>query len=369
MFVAVVSNRLFVLGFGGELMVWDDELSERKMRILKTLIDDYIQTAQPVGSRTISKKHELGLSSATIRNEMADLEEMGYITQPHTSAGRVPSDKGYRFYVDHLMQVETLASDEIKKIRSAIELRLNEIDALINSASDIVSTVTGYTAFALTPLLTKTILRTVQVVQIDERRALVIVVTGGGIVKNSIVRLNTECTSDEMIKLSSFLEEKLSGKIIENIQMPSVDIISRETKVDSNIIECILEGLNICLKGTEQSDLMLHGTTNLLNHPEFSDLLKVKEVLELFSDKDVIKTMISSAMRKSGLQVQIGKENQLGRMQECSVVTTAYGVGNTDVGAFGILGPTRMSYAKVISAMRYIQKLINREILRILSEE
>jgi len=350
-------------------MVWDDELSERKMRILKTLIDDYIQTAQPVGSRTISKKHDLGLSSATIRNEMADLEEMGYITQPHTSAGRVPSDKGYRFYVDHLMEAEALARDEIKKIRSAIELRLNEIDALINRASDIVSSVTGYTSFALAPMLTKTVLKTVQVVQIDERKALIIVVTGGGIVKNSIVRLNTECTSDKMMRLSSFLEEKLGGKIIENIQIPAVDVINMETKVGSDIIECVLEGLNTCLKGTEQADLMLYGTTNLLNHPEFSDLLKVREVLELFSDKDVIKALVSSAMNKSGLQVQIGRENQLGLMQDCSLVTTAYGVGNTDVGAFGILGPTRMSYAKVISAMKYIQKLINREILRILSDE
>jgi len=367
--VAVVSNRLFVLRFGGEPMVWAEELSERKMRILKTLIDDYIQTAQPVGSRTISKKHELGLSSATIRNEMADLEEMGYITQPHTSAGRVPSDKGYRFYVDHLMQVETLARDEIKKIRSAIELRLSEIDALINRASDIISSITGYTSFALSPVLKKTILRNVQVVQIDEKKALVIIVTGGGVVKNSIVRLNTECTSDNMAKLSGFFEEKLSGKIIEYIKIPATDIISRETKVDSGIIECVVEGLNACLKETEQTELMLHGTTNLLNHPEFSDLLKVREVLELFSDKDVIKELMSSAMKKSGLQVQIGKENQLGLMQDCSLVTTAYGVGDTDVGAFGIFGPTRMSYAKVISAMKYIQKLINREILRILNEE
>ncbi|MDD4296911.1 MAG: HrcA family transcriptional regulator, partial [Ruminiclostridium sp.] len=130
-------------------MLWEDELSERKMRILKTLIDDYIQTAQPVGSRTISKKHELGLSSATIRNEMADLEEMGYITQPHTSAGRVPSDKGYRLYVDHLMQAHILAMEDIKQIKNAIELRMNEINTLIVRASDIISIITGYTSIAL----------------------------------------------------------------------------------------------------------------------------------------------------------------------------------------------------------------------------
>ncbi len=350
-------------------MIWDDELSERKMQILKTLIDDYIQTAQPVGSRTISRKHELGLSSATIRNEMADLEEMGYISQPHTSAGRVPSDKGYRFYVDHLMQVHTLAMEEIQQIRSAIESRMNEINALICRTSDIVSMITGYTSIALSPNLTKVMLKTVQIVPVDERKGLVVVVTSGGVVKNHVVRLDSEASAEEQIRLSNYLQEKLNGLVIENIKYPDIQDISQETGVPANVARCVLEGLERCLSGIRQSDLIMNGTINLLNHPEFSDLLKVREVLELFNDQDVIRAVMNSAMKKQSVNVQIGSENQLELMRDCSLVTTSYSLGDTDMGAFGIIGPTRMSYGRVVSAMRFIQKLINREIHRILSDE
>jgi heat-inducible transcriptional repressor len=354
---------------GGEVVFWDDELNERKMQILKTLIDDYVQTAQPVGSRTISKKYELGLSSATIRNEMADLEEMGYISQPHTSAGRVPSDKGYRFYVDHLMQAHTLAIEEIQQIRSAMESKMNEINALVSRASNIISMVTGYTAIATSPNLNKVMLKTVQIVPVDDKKALVVVVSSGGIVNNKVVRLNSETSPDILLRLSNYLHDKLNGLVIENIQLPEVEDIVLETGVASETAISVLEGLSQCMHGIEQSELIMKGTMNLLNHPEFSDLLKVREVLELFNDQDVIKAMMKSAMKNHDLNVQIGKENEVETMHDCSLVTAAYRLRNTDVGAFGIIGPTRMSYAKVVSAMRYIQKLVNDEILRILSDE
>ncbi len=350
-------------------MFWEDELNERKMQILKTLIDDYVQTAQPVGSRTISRKYELGLSSATIRNEMADLEEMGYISQPHTSAGRVPSDKGYRFYVDHLMQAHTLAMEEIQQIRSVIELRMNEINSLIHKASNIISMITGYTSIAISPSLTKVMLKTVQLVPVDDKKVLVVVVSSGGIVKNRVVRLGVETTSDTLLLLSNYLHEKLSGQVIENIRFPAVEDIVRETLVKSEVAREVLEGVTQCLHGIEQSELIMNGTMNLLNHPEFSDLLKVREVLELFNDQEVIKALMNAAMKKSGLNVQIGKENSLETMRDCSLVTASYSLGDTDVGALGIIGPTRMAYGRVVSAMSYIQKLINREILRILSDE
>lgn len=350
-------------------MFWDDELNERKMQILKTLIDDYVQTAQPVGSRTISRKYELGLSSATIRNEMADLEEMGYITQPHTSAGRVPSDKGYRFYVDHLMQAYTLAMEEIQQIRTAMELRMNEINSLIHRASNIISLITGYTSIAISPSLARVMLKTVQLVPVDDKKALVVVVSSGGIVKNRVVRLEAETASDILLRLSNYLHEKLNGQVIENIQFPAIEDIVGEIGIKPEVVAAILEGFVQCLKGIEQSELIMNGTMNLLNHPEFSDLLKVREVLELFNDQEVIKALMNAAMKKSGLNVQIGKENPLDTMHDCSLVTASYSLGNNDVGALGIIGPTRMSYAKVVSSMRYIQKLINSEILRILSDE
>lgn len=350
-------------------MIWDDELSERKMQILKTLIDDYVQTAQPVGSRTISRKYELGLSSATIRNEMADLEEMGYISQPHTSAGRVPSDKGYRYYVDHLMQVQSLAIEEIRQIKSAIERRMNEINTLIGHASDIISTITGYTAIAISPNLNKANLKTIQIVPVDEKKALIVVVSSGGVVKNSVVRLESETPAEVLIQLSNYLQENLSGHIIEDIRFPAVEDIFLETGIHPGIVRCILEGLLHCLHAVEQSELITNGTMNLLNHPEFSDLLKAKEVLELLNDKEVIKSMMSAAMKKQGLNVQIGRENAVETMHDCTLVTASYSFGSTDAGALGIIGPTRMSYAKVVSAMQYIQKLINNEILRILNDD
>jgi len=346
-----------------------EELSERKMQILKTLIDDYIQTAQPVGSRAISKKHELGLSSATIRNEMADLEEMGYITQPHTSAGRVPSDMGYRLYVDHLMQTHVLALDEIKQIRSAIELRLSEINALIVRASDIISIITGYTSLALSPNLTKAALKTIQIIPVDEKKALIVAVTSGGTVKNQHIRFINEIQPDILVKMTNYLQERMNGLLIEKIKFPDITEVRREINVDESAVECIFDGLSKCLQGIEKTELIMNGTTNILNHPEFSDLLKAKEVFDLLNDREVIKTVMSTSVKDHDLNVMIGRENQYEPMHDCSLVTATYSLGETDVGALGVIGPTRMSYARVVSAMKYVKRLINREIIRILNDD
>lgn len=349
--------------------MWEVGLSERKMQILKTLVDDYIRTAQPVGSRTISRKHELGLSSATIRNEMADLEEMGYISQPHTSAGRVPSDKGYRFYVDHLMQVQALKVDEINQIKDAIERKIDEINTLIRRASDIISAITGYASIALSPSLTKATLKSVQVLPVDEKKILIIVVTSTGIVKNQVVRVNFEMCHDTFTLLTNYLQEKLSGHKIENIDFSLIHDIQRETGVSGEMINHVVEGLKKCVQDVEDSELIMNGITNLLNHPEFSDLLKVKELFELFNEQHTMKTLMNSAMKKQGLNVQIGTENEHEVMRDCSLVTTVYSLGDMELGTLGILGPTRMYYSRVISAMNYVRQLINNEILRIINDD
>jgi len=212
-------------------------------------------------------------------------------------------------------------------------------------------------------------LKTVQIVPVDDKKALVVVVSSGGIVKNRVVRLETETTSDILLKLSNYLHEKLNGQMTQGIQYPDIDDIVRQTGINAEAAASILDGVVQCLKGIDQSELIMNGTMNLLNHPEFNDLLKVREVLELFNDQEVIKALMNAAMRKSDLNVQIGKENPLETMHDCSLITASYSLGDTEAGALGIIGPTRMSYAKVVSSMRYIQKLINSEILRILSDE
>lgn len=350
-------------------MLWNEELSERKMQILKTLIDDYIKTAQPVGSRTISRKHDLCVSSATIRNEMADLEDMGYISQPHTSAGRIPSDKGYRFYVDNLMQVHELHHDEILKIKDAIELKINEINTLVRRASDIVSTFTGYASIALSPNLNKAVMKSVQVLSIDEKRVLVVAVTSGGVVYNQIVRVGFEPDQETLVIMSNYLHEKVNGLIIERIKFPHIDEIQKETGIPIKLIVPVIEGLKQCLQDIDDSALIMNGITNLLNHPEFSELPKVKELFDLLNDQYVIKQLLNSAMSKQGLNFQIGSENENEIMRDCTLVTTVYSVGDTELGTFGILGPTRMSYSRVFSTISYISKLIDNEILRILRDE
>ena len=218
-------------------------MDERKKRILQAIIDDYIDTAEPIGSRTIARKHELGLSSATIRNEMADLEEMGYLAQPHTSAGRVPSDKGYRMYVDQLMQVYDLQQDEIEKIKSAMELRINELSQLIRQASAVLSRFTRYTSMVVTPQMKTSIIKALQVVPIEVGKAMVIVVTNAGIVRNNLIKISEQLQPDTLIMISNALNSKLNGLTVEQVNKQLILEIEKEIGMSIDILMPLLSGV------------------------------------------------------------------------------------------------------------------------------
>lgn len=350
-------------------MVWDNELNERKRAILKSIIDDYILSAQPVGSRTIARKHELGLGPATIRNEMADLEELGYITQPHTSAGRIPSDKGYRFYVDNLMQIHSLAQEEIIKIRKAMNDRAEEINQLMKRASMIISNITGYTAVIMTPQLTRAIIKSIQLVSVDEKRILVVVVAGGGIVHNKLIKHDYLLDEGLFVQLTQALNLIISGKTVDQITMPMVLELQQNIKVPADLVFSILEAVEECVRKIETSDVYLEGITNILNYPEFNDLLKAREVLELLKEEEVITALVKSAVTKQHFDFKIGSENEINQMKELSIITTVYGREGKDLGAIGVIGPTRMAYGKVVSSIKYIRELLNREIARLFSDE
>lgn len=350
-------------------MAWENELNDRKKSILKSIIDVYIQSAQPVGSRTIARKHDLGLGSATIRNEMADLEELGYITQPHTSAGRIPSDKGYRFYVDHLMQAYQLAHDEIMSLRQAMDDRVEELNQLFKKACSIVSSFTGYPTVVVSPQLSGTLIKSVQVVAIDDRHLLVVLVVEGGIVRNRLVRHNETVEEESTVRLTNMLNARIAGKRLSSVSMPTAEELLQVTHLSEALIVMILDALQECMRRVENIDVYLDGVTHLLNYPEFSDLLKAREILELLSEEDVVSSLVRSAMNKQNLEVRIGSENEIGPMKELSVVTTVYGHAGRNTGAIGIIGPTRMTYGKVVSSILYIKDLINREIMRIFNEE
>ncbi len=344
-------------------------MDERKKRILQAIIDDYIDTAEPIGSRTIARKHELGLSSATIRNEMADLEEMGYLAQPHTSAGRIPSDKGYRLYVDKLMPVHDLNIDEIEKLKSAMEMRINEFSQLLRQASAVLSRFTNYTSMAVTPQLKTSKIKAIQVVPIENGMALVIVVSDAGIVRNNMVKITEYLKPDALIRISYILNEKLSGLAVEQVNLHTIKDLERETGVPGEILMPILDGVADCIYQIDSQEVYVEGTTNILNHPEFKDVSKAREFMNILDEKASICKALFDITEPHEISVRIGSENCLSGIRDCSIITINYDIGDKLRGTIGIIGPTRMEYPKVISSMRYVRKLVSDEISRMLGQD
>lgn len=344
-------------------------LDDRKRRILQAIIDDYIDTAEPIGSRTIARKHELNLSSATIRNEMADLEEMGYLAQPHTSAGRVPSDKGYRLYVDQLMQVRELSSNEIEIIRAAMEMRINELSQLIRQASAVLSRFTKYTSVASTPQMKTSVIKAIQVVPIEAGKALVIIVTNAGIVRNLLVKLPENVLPETLIKVSNVLNAKLSGLTIEQVNIEVIRELQKEVGISSDILLPILEGAADCINQIDDPEVYLEGTTNIFNYPEFRDFIKARDFMNILDEKANLSRLLSDSSEDVGITVKIGSENDISAMKECSLIKVNYNLGGTFIGSIGIIGPTRMEYPKVISSMNYLKKKVNEEIIRLMGSD
>lgn len=344
-------------------------LDDRKRRILQAIIDDYIDTAEPIGSRTIARRHELGLSSATIRNEMADLEEMGYLAQPHTSAGRVPSDKGYRLYVDQLMKARDLTNDEVETIRMAMEARINELSQLVRRASAVMSRFTGYTSMAMTPQMRKSAIKAIQVVPIESEKVLVIVVTNAGVVRNNLVKLSDAILPEMIIGISNVLNEKLNGLTIEQLNPGVIAEIEQAAGITKDIIISILEGVTDCIRQIDNPEVYLDGTTNIFNYPEFMDVARAKEFLSMLDEKHNLSKFLKDSLECKEINVKIGSENDMEGIQDCSLITANYNLGDLFIGAIGIIGPTRMEYSKVISSMSYMRKKINQEISRLLGEE
>ena len=341
-------------------------LDDRKRRILQAIIDDYIDTAEPIGSGTLAKKHELGLSSATIRNEMADLEEMGYLAQPHTSSGRVPSDKGYRLYVDQLMQIRELGYDDIESIKTAMETGINELSQLIRQASAVMSRFTKYTSMATSPQMKTGTIKAIQIVPIESGKSLVVVVTNAGIVKNNMIKVSENVEPDIIIRISNVLNNKLSGLAIEQINLQLISEIEAEIGISTEILLPILEGAADCINQIDNPEVYLEGTKNIFYYPEFRDMVKVREFMSIMDEKANICKLLTDSIDKGGITVRIGSENDISGIRECSLITANYNLGGTFIGSIGIIGPTRMEYPRVISSINYIRKEINQEICRML---
>ena len=337
------------------------ELNERKLNILKAIVKDYIDTAEAIGSRTISKKHDFGVSAATIRNEMADLEELGYLIQPHTSAGRVPSVKGYRLYADSLMSKGELTDEEKRLIENCMKNNIDNINVLIHETSKMLSKLTNYTTVAITKSITNNVIKYIQLVNLNENEILLIVVSEKGNVKKASIPVRENIEQAKLNLISDSLTKRLAGKSLSDLDENFISYVKYQIGEFSMVVDELINILN----GDDSDDdysLTLNGATNIFNYPEFNDIIKAKEFLNLVEEKDAVTDLIKQkGIQKDNLNILIGNENGKGLEKDCSVVTATYNVDNNTLGKISFIGPTRMDYARVCSIINYMSILLNKK--------
>ncbi|WP_166238392.1 heat-inducible transcriptional repressor HrcA [Paenibacillus turpanensis] len=329
-------------------------LSERQRQILSIIVEDYIRSAEPVGSRTISKREDVTYSPATIRNEMSDLEELGFLEQPHTSAGRVPSHKGYRYYVDHLVQVNKVTEDERTLIKSFFAERINQIEQVAQLTATTLSNLTNYTSIVLGPEVFHTSLKHIQFIPLNDSKAVAILVTSTGHVENKTVTLPEGIAPSDVEKVVNILNAKLTGVPLYQLRSKLYNEIGSEISRYVSRYEELMAMVESALQGGEVDRVFLGGTTNILTQPEFKDVDKVKTILDLLEEQRRVIDLISTS--ETGLRVRIGTENMVEAVNSCSLITATYSVDGKNFGTLGILGPTRMDYAKVMALIDYFSK-------------
>lgn len=333
------------------------KMDERKQRILEALILDYIATGDPVGSRTIARKYNLGVSSATIRNEMADLEELGLIEQPHTSAGRVPSQSGYRYYVDCLMELQPLADTLKKFIQDTLADRIKETEALIQLTSKLLSQLTNYTAIVLAPNYGKNFLRHIQILPLEGNKVVMVIVLDNGHVEHRTLDFPYPLAEKDYQKLSYLLNAHMRGLSLEQWKAGIIQDICNELDYQKRFLNEVVESIESIMSVEYESKVYLGGTLNILNQPEFRDVEKVKQILELLEEERILKEVLSFE-RDLGISVKIGTENPYESMKNCSLITATYEVDGKTIGTLGVLGPTRMEYSKSVSIVEFFTAVL-----------
>lgn len=331
------------------------DLIDRKYRILQAIIDDYILTALPVGSRTISRKYEQKLSSATIRNEMSDLEELGYLDSPHTSAGRIPSNKAYRLYVDKMIHPEPLSVEETAFIQSCFDRRAQQVEDLSARIARALSTMTHYTTAVMTRAPREDqILSHLQMVPVSERRMLLILVMRSGAVSQKMIDLDAPAAPDALYTVSRFLSERLSGCPMSRLPAELMRMASEESRELADILRAMAD---VQTEGSEVSGLVVGGRSNLLSFPEYSDVDKAKALLSVLETKEKVVSLLSQ-QGEMEISVRIGPETGMEETKDCSIVTASYRLSDGRVNTIGLIGPTRMQYGKVLSVFTQLGRSI-----------
>lgn len=328
------------------------ELNDRKKLILKAIIANYLETGEPVGSRTISKHPEVKLSSATIRNEMADLEDMGFILQPHTSAGRIPSDAGYRFYVDQLM-MERETEDEEKQ---ALIQKVDKMEVLLKQVAKVLANNTNYATMVSSPHYQNVTLKFVQLSQVDEEHLLAVIVTQGNIVKNKMIAVGEPLSNEDILKLNVLLNTFLQGLSLRDINLELIQTMREQAGIRQDVLELILEEVAKTIHEADRMEIYTGGASNILRYPELGNPDRATELLDTLVEKKALTKLVDSTLDQDsehhGIQVYIGEESPVQNMKDCSIVTATYELAEGGTGTVGIIGPKRMDYRKVVKTLK-----------------
>ena len=331
-------------------------MDERKRKVLQAIVEEYINSAEPVSSNSIMNKYDLNCSSATIRNEMAELEKKGLLDKMHTSSGRVPSAQGYRYYVDELLKDDNISLEEVKYISNKLETKVHEIEDLTKITANTISEITHYTTVTIGPKATEQIIQEIKFVLLGSKMLLAIIMTDTGMVKETIIKFDEDITEKQVETLNYMFNNKLKGQPIEKIDKPLEEYLYQEMSDMIRVIKPIIEQIKKVL--FEEEEIHLQGAKQELDLPEFNSLQVAKNFMNILDEKDLIADMLNSGFAED-INVYIGGEGDEEKLKDFSMVTFKHKVGNKDLGTIGIIGPKRMDYSKVISVMKYISKKLN----------
>lgn len=337
------------------------ELNERSLSILEAIVEGHIASGEPMGSRTIAKQQKLLLSPATVRNVMADLEEMGYIVSPHTSAGRIPTDKGYRFYVDTLLQVRNLSAKERQQIEAQCSSGNLRTQELLKQAGRILSSMSSYTGIVLAPRFTATVFRQIEFVPLSQGRLLVIFVSRSGVVQNKIIEVDGAIPGEqELQQITNYLNEALSGLTISQVRAKIVEQMQEEKALYDQMLRGALKFSREIFNSDIEDDVIIEGAANVLNQPEFASLDSMKRLFKAFEQKHNLITLLDKSQQAQGVQIYIGSQSEYHEFEGCSLITANYSNGKQALGSLGVIGPSRMAYSQVVPVVDYTARLVSR---------
>ena len=328
------------------------QLDDRKNKILQAIIRNYLETGEPVGSRTISKYTDLNLSSATIRNEMADLEELGYIIQPHTSAGSIPSDKGYRFYVDAMMEDK---QKEVEDMKDLLVEKEDKIESLLKQVVRVLAQNTNYATMISAPQIHRNKLKFIQLSRVDRGQILAVIVVEGNMIKNHMLQVPEGLDDETLLKLNMLLNTHLNGLPIEEINLGLIAALKQQAGIHSRIVGEVLDAVAEVIKEEEDLEIYTSGANNIFKYPELADHEKASELISAFEEKQGLSTLVQETLsddNNTGIQVYIGEEAPMKNMKDCSVVTATYELEEGVKGTIGIIGPKRMDYDHVVDTLK-----------------